>query len=169
MENKAKLVTNGDIMFFYNHKKEHYPNTDRFISECEFGQQIGGGYMDFARQTGHLIEKNSAEPNQKWHFLESYCLNKIKNEGIGWLEKPVNRWVFKCPELMLWLVEAAGIEPQRVSELCDALIKVCTTYEARQSEAMKLILEAVSWEEIASIILSKKSENENRVSAGHNE
>ncbi len=161
MKKEAAVVTNADIMVFYNDKKEHYPYTDKFISECEFGQQNGGGYIQFALNTGHEIIKDLAKPNQKWHFLESYCINKIKNEGIEWLEEKAHPWSLQCPELLLWLVEAAGIDTQRVSDLCDALIKTCTTYKARR-EARNLICETVAWEEIAAIILSEKTKKENK-------
>ena len=167
MENTATIVTNADLMAFYSGKKEHYTYTDKFIIECEFGQQRSGEYIDFANETGHPVDKNIAEPNQKWHFLESYCINKkIKDEGIGWLEEETQIWDsrygLKCPELLLWLIEAAGIETQRVSALCDALIKTCTTYKARNNEALALIRETVNWEEIFAIILSEKTKKEKK-------
>lgn len=160
MEKEAAVVTNADVMVFYNGKKEHYPYTDKFIVACEFGQQKGGEYIGFANKTGHIVYKSFAEPNQKWHFLESYCIDRIKDKGIGWLEKEPQlwdpKWGLKCPELLLWLVEASGIDTQRVSDLCDALIKTCTTNEARISKGTNLIKDTVQWEEIAAIILGEK-------------
>lgn len=99
------------IQFFYN-KEEHYPISDIFMERY---QQSGGGYLDFARKTGHCVCKNLHEPNQKWHLFESWLLQT----AAGNKEKPLEKIRvngFKCPELLLWMAEAAGVETERICE-----------------------------------------------------
>lgn len=98
------------VVGYFINKNEHYPVSDEFIENYQ--QQDDGNsdsYITFAHKTGHLVNAKEHEPNQKWHLLEAYYLMKLAkhNEGIG---------VFRCPELLLWMAEAAGVNPELVTE-----------------------------------------------------
>jgi len=102
------------IMFFYN-KDEHYPISDKFIEQY---QQLSGGYLDYALKTGHCINRSLHEPNQKWHLLESWFLQTVAEKEETSLEK-INTKGFKCPELLLWMAEAAGVEEEYINKASD--------------------------------------------------
>jgi len=99
------------IMFFYN-KDEHYPISDRFIEQY---QQLDDGYLDFAKKTGHCINKNLHEPNQKWHLFESWFLQTVAEKKTNSLDEIYSNG-FLCPELLLWMAEAAGVEEKYIYE-----------------------------------------------------
>lgn len=61
-----ETITMKEMADFLSQKKEHYPLSDEFIEKY---QQDGGGYIDYARQKGLVVDKTLHEPNQKWHFL----------------------------------------------------------------------------------------------------
>ena len=49
------------------------------------------------------IDKTAGEPNQKWHFLVSYCAQcEIKGSTANIFKESIT-----CPELWLWLIEEA--------------------------------------------------------------
>ena len=73
-----------------------------WCSENKERQQINGGYIKYAKKIGRTVDYSKGMPNQKWHLLESYCINNRKMTG--------NVGDFKCPELVIWLCEAALIE-----------------------------------------------------------
>lgn len=98
------------LITFYYDKKEHYPISDEFIEKY---QQKEGGYITYAYETNHLIDASKHEPNQKWHLMESYFITKlIGNHG----EINFSNGIFKCPELLLWMAEAAGVDEKIVNE-----------------------------------------------------
>lgn len=106
-------MNNMEILAFFWGKKEHYPISDEFI---EGYQQKDDGnpfsYITYAHNTGHIVESRLHEPNQKWHLLEAYFLCKLIDE------KCVDFRIgsFKCPELLLWMAEAAGVDENIVIE-----------------------------------------------------
>ncbi len=99
------------IMFYYD-KAEHYPISDRFIEKY---QQRKNGYLDFAKKTGHLISANCHEPNQKWHLFESWFLQTVEEKKTDDL-KEIKCEGFKCPELLLWMAEAAEVKNELIIE-----------------------------------------------------
>ena len=112
------------IQFFYN-KEEHYPVSDKFMERY---QQLSGGYLDFARMTGHCVCKNLHEPNQKWHLFESWLLQT----AAGNKEKPLEEIQvkgFKCPELLLWMAEALGEKRTALKKAVDTAMAFNTMPE----------------------------------------
>lgn len=111
-------ITVLEFSSFLIEKKEHYPLSDEFIERF---QQEKGGYIDFAKQTGHLVDKQKHEPNQKWHFFESWLLQSFKDGTITWEDDAKSRIYSKllCPELLLWIYEASGVNPSKVKNAKD--------------------------------------------------
>ena len=58
-----------DFCDYLSDKSEHYPLSDEFI---EHYQQTSGGYIDYAKQVGILVDRTLHSPNQKWHFFTSW-------------------------------------------------------------------------------------------------
>ena len=114
---KSKLPTNKDLCNFYICKEEHYENTDRFIKKYQQTNASKKSYLAFAIESGHMIYKSLAEPNQKWHFIESWYKSKIMTVD-NFDEKRAIKWCgLRCPELLIWMAEAAGVEVSDV--VCD--------------------------------------------------
>lgn len=105
------IITNLDVILFYLDKEEHYPISDDFVKGY---QQKDKGYIDVAANEGLLIDKSVAEPNQKWHLLVSYYLLNIKNNDLKYINQENSCTQLKCPELLLWMAEAAGVDPDIV-------------------------------------------------------
>lgn len=103
-----------DLIKFYCEKKEHYPISDEFMKKY---QQKSGGYIKFAHDTGHTVSAEQCEPNQKWHLFESYISRTFEKEGESVV---VCISQLKCPELLLWMAEAAGIDDEIVMEAKEA-------------------------------------------------
>lgn len=103
-----------EVISFFHDKKEHYPISDEFIENY---QQYDDGrdfsYITYAHRTDHMIDPQMHEPNQKWHLYESYMIYKII-EARGNTDFRIR--AFKCPELLLWMAEAAGVESSIVEE-----------------------------------------------------
>ncbi|MBF0921992.1 MAG: hypothetical protein HXK49_03150 [Atopobium sp.] len=101
-----------DLIKFYCEKNEHYPISDEFIKKYQ-QKPTRDSYIDFARTTGHTVSAEQCEPNQKWHLFEAYISWKFKKnrENVGQL---------RCPELLLWMAEAAGIDDEIVTEAKEA-------------------------------------------------
>ena len=89
-------------------KKQHYPISDEFVSSGY--QQSNGGYIDKATD----VDTSLAEPNQKWHFLESYAPSVSDNREASKVYMGL-----QCPELLLWIAEAAGVDPEIVQAASD--------------------------------------------------
>lgn len=108
-------VTIRDIEAFLKDKKAHYPLSDEFIERY---QQAGGGYIDNAKKAGLTVDKQKHEPNQKWHFFESWLYPSIEDGSLTW-DADAKRRVYTnllCPELLLWIYEAAGVDPSKVRD-----------------------------------------------------
>jgi len=89
-----------EIVDYFKTKKEHYPISDGFIKSGY--QQQGGGYINKAKKIGLEIDYKKAKPNQKWHFIDSYASEKQGSD--------VYKHLLVCPELLLWMAEACGID-----------------------------------------------------------
>lgn len=147
-------MTNREVIEFYSNKNEHYSLSDEFVKKH---QQYRGGYIDFAKKCGKLVDKRLAEPNQKWHLLESYYRQKLK-EGKIHMDADAKCWSvnwqsggFKCPELLLWMAEAAGINIKEAKKATEILYA-----NNKRAEAHKMIKKLITWEMIEEKI--KKSE-----------
>ncbi len=109
--NKAPEVTYTIQEFadYLEDKREHYPLSDEFIERY---QQASGGYIDYAKQCGIVVDKTQHSPNQKWHFFTSWLEEgKIDKTGDAYSKIYIN---LKCPELLLWIYEAMGTDPNKV-------------------------------------------------------
>ena len=96
-------------------KNEHYPYSDEFIEKY---QQNSGGYLDYAQQVGVVVDKTQHSPNQKWHFFQSWLYRSIE-DGTLTYEADAKTRIYNgllCPELLLWIYEAMGVNPNKVRE-----------------------------------------------------
>lgn len=151
-------ITMRDISEFLKTKPEHYPLSDEFIEKY---QQTSGGYIDNARKAGLTVDKRLHEPNQKWHFFESWLYPTIEG-GMDWSELAETR-VYKnllCPELLLWIYEACEVNPSKVKEAKEVaeLGKASKTHSATLAKNMRSV---VSWDDLKPAILSFMTENQN--------
>ena len=109
------IITMREIADFLQDKKEHYPLSDEFIERY---QQTSGGYLDTAKKAGLSVNKELHEPNQKWHFFDSWLYPSIDDGSLTWDADAKSRVYTKllCPELLLWIYEASGVDPCKVRD-----------------------------------------------------
>lgn len=134
-------------------KKEHYPLSDEFAARY---QQSKGGYIDFAHKTGHLVDVQKHEPNQKWHFFESWLLQSFRDGSICW-ENDAGKVVYRriqCPELLLWILEAAGVDLSKV-EAAKEIAERGKESGDRPATIAKGIREQVPWELVEDVVKSQ--------------
>lgn len=127
-------------------KNDHYPISDEFIGTHQQGKT---GYMVYAMQVGHPIGKSKAEPNQKWHFFVSYLSRRLasKKFSLGDLaELRYNKLV--CPELLLWIAEASGIDREIVKDAANMAKEMIDTGENgyARNKAGVAIRRKIPWE-----------------------
>lgn len=111
--NKAPEIdfTIQEFADYLSDKKEHYPLSDEFIERY---QQTSGGYIDYARQCDIPVDKMNHSPNQKWHFFYSWIeYGEIDTSLSAYSRVYIG---LKCPELLLWIYEAMGVNPNKVKE-----------------------------------------------------
>ena len=99
-----------DFADLLRNKNEHYPFSDEFIERY---QQDSGGYIDYANQLGLCVSKALCEPNQKWHFFSSWYERTKFDEGDTAKKRVYTN--LQCPELILWIYEACGVNVSKVS------------------------------------------------------
>ena len=162
-------VTNGQLIEFYKKCESHYTNTDSFIREFQQKDTTAGkGYMANAHSAKRYkkkykinvefdINKDTAEPNQKYHFLCSYYEDYISWGDYDWTtselwNKEKKLTDFRCPELLLWLVEAANVyTDEEMKAITEEAKKICrdgdNSPDAREA-ACKRIKEMVDFDRI---------------------
>lgn len=141
-------------------KKEHYPISDEFIRNYQQSPVSKNGYVYLAWKTGHAICSETAEPNQKWHFFESYMLTSIVEGNIQLdddAEKCYKR--LKCPELLLWIAEAAGIDSDIVNEAARKAREIIDngTNGHSRNEAGNKIKMMIPWDMIEKFMVAKRA------------
>ena len=106
-------ITMRDAYDFFITKEEHYPLSDEFIEKY---QQKSGGYIEYAGELGMVVDKQQHLPNQKWHFFDSWLIRSIEDGSLKWTDSAQKRVYTNllCPELLLWIYEAAGVDPAKV-------------------------------------------------------
>ena len=111
------VITMSDMERFLLTKDEQYPITNEYV---ELYQQASGGYIDNALKAGLVVDKAQHLPSQKWHYFQSWLYTTI-DEGMLWDASASNRSYgkFSCPELLLWIIEATGVETAKVREAKD--------------------------------------------------
>lgn len=149
-------ITMYDIAEFLKGKKEHYPLSDEFIERY---QQSSGGYIDNAKKAGMVVDKQQHEPNQKWHFFESWLYPTIE-EGMSWEESAESR-VYKkllCPELLLWIYEACEVSPVKV-KAAKEVAEEGKVNKINVSTIAKNMRAVVAWSDLEPAILDFKNNN----------
>lgn len=114
------IITMSDMERFLLTKDEQYPITNEYV---ELYQQASGGYIANALKAGLTVDKAQHLPSQKWHYFESWLYPTIE-EGMMWDASASDRSYgkFACPELLLWIIEAAGVDSEKVREAKDIAI-----------------------------------------------
>lgn len=140
------IVTMIDIASFLSDKKEHYPISDQFVERY---QQTGGGYIDYARQSGILVDKQKHSPNQKWHFFDSWLIPSIDAGTLSWDSDARSRVYIglKCPELLLWIFEAADVSPEKVRNAMK-VAEIGKITNEHVSTTAKKMRDCVPWEDL---------------------
>ncbi len=140
------MTTVKDLALYLIDKKEHYPLSDEFIARY---QQSKGGYIAFAHKTGHLVDPQKHEPNQKWHFFESWLLRSFQDGTVCWhnnAKKTVYNKI-QCPELLLWFLEAVGVDHSKV-ETAKEIAERGKRRKDYPSTIAKGIRGQIAWEDI---------------------
>lgn len=115
------VITMSDMERFLLTKDEQYPITNEYV---ELYQQASGGYISNALNAGLVVDKAQHLPSQKWHYFESWLYATI-DEGMLWDASASDRSYgkFSCPELLLWIIEATGVDSEKVREAKDIAIE----------------------------------------------
>lgn len=147
----TKNVSNDDLTMlevvnYLSVKNAHYPMTDEFVERY---QQTSGGYLDNARKAGKIVDRQQHEPDQKWHFFESWFYPSIEEGSITYEESAKSRVYNKllCPELCLWFYEAFEVNPVSLSAALKVAEKGKRNGISTSSIASQMRKE-ISWEEI---------------------
>ncbi len=108
------VITMADMERFLLTKDEQYPITNEYV---ELYQQESGGYIANAIKAGLTVDKAQHLPSQKWHYFESWLYPTIE-EGLAWDAPAASKSYsnFACPELLLWIIEATGVDSAKVTE-----------------------------------------------------
>lgn len=108
------VITMADMERFLLTKDEQYPITNEYV---ELYQQESGGYIDNAKKAGLTVDKSQHLPSQKWHYFESWLYPTVA-EGLAWDASASSKSYsnFACPELLLWIIEATGVDSAKVTE-----------------------------------------------------
>lgn len=143
---EERTITMGEINAYLQDKREHYPFSDEYI---EHYQQASGGYIAFARQKGLTVDRQLHEPNQKWHYFISWF-----KESNNWKETSSAKRAIKglkCPELLLWIYEACGIEPAKVKD-AKLIAEKGKAAGKNANQIAPLMWEKVTWDDLAALI-----------------
>jgi len=133
------LMTLNEFCDFFKDKKEHYQQSDNFVKKG-YGQ-VSGGYIDCAKCKKIEVDSTNAEPNQKWHLLESYY-----REENGRSDAKRCYGYLLCPELLLWIAEAAGFDITDVAQ--EAMQIIDDRSKAARNKAGRKIKEKITWKNL---------------------
>lgn len=149
----AASLTVGDVARYLETRNEHYPLSDEFIEKY---QQKSGGYIANAKKAGLVVDKQLHEPNQKWHFFDSWIAESLK-DGTLTADLSANAKTriytnLQCPELMLWIYEACQVSPAKVSaaKVKAEEGKVAGKMTSTIAKDMRTI---ITWEETAAAVI----------------
>lgn len=132
---------------YLQNKKEHYDISDDFVKAYQQSPSSYEGYTHYAWKIGKVVHMESAEPNQKWHFFESYISRNEKINLNDDAKKIYNQ--IKCPELLLWIAEACNVEKKIIKTASIEAKKIIERNEkqARNKAGIK-IRKQIPWEMI---------------------
>ena len=154
-QTNEEIITMKDIYDYLLTKSAHYPLSDEFIEKY---QQTSGGYLDYAKELGKIVDKERHEPDQKWHFIDSWLLRSIEDSSLTWNESAENR-VYKkllCPELLLWIYEACEVSPVKVRQAMTMAEQGKSAKQAVTTIA-KNMRACVSWDDLRPAIENYKA------------
>jgi len=146
----------GQLYNFLLDKEEHYTYSDAFIKEY---QQASGGYIDLWKSQGKTVDKSKCEPNQYWHFFESWCKPSIDQGTLKFSAAGSRGYSnFSCPELQLWIMEACGAPANKVEEAYNVAVqgKKDGTKVISICSSMRAI---VPWTDIEPLVLAGQPSN----------
>ena len=162
-------MTKRKVIEYFSKCEEHYPMSDEFVKKYQQNKgnlpQADNGYIKKAYDLGIEINAEKAEPNQKWHLLQSYYKiekNDIESKAF---DKRVTIWCkgnketgkggsgLKCPELLLWIAEAAGCDVREAKLEAE---KLCEKGE--RLLACNVIKNMIPWKKIEKCILDKQKD-----------
>ena len=135
------MITVKELTNFLKTKSEHYPLSDDFMLRY---RQKSGGYIKNASNCGHSTDQTKCEPNQEWHWLESWLPTKSPEADAGEVIYPY----IQCPELWIWLLEACEFEQHEIQEV-KQLAEAGKQNSLRPAIIGRQIREIVSWDDIA--------------------
>lgn len=147
---ESTTITMRTIASFLSEKKEHYPLSDEFMERY---QQTSGGYIDFAKKNGHPVDKLKHEPNQKWHFFDSWLNQSLEDGTLTWEDDAKSRVYTKllCPELLLWIYEASDVDPVKVRNAKEVAEKGKIAGQSVSTIA-KNMRNCVAWEDLKIVV-----------------
>lgn len=139
----AHTVSVDQLRRYYAQKQAHYPIVDDFM-QAQGGKymQTSGGYIKIAAAQGIARSPQTAEPNQKWHLLESY-LPVVEASGSVEVGPRI-----VCPELLLWMAEAAGIDEEQVRACAQEARRIIDTGAPRARNTAGIAIRKAFWPEI---------------------
>lgn len=149
-------MTNQELYDYINEHIDPHLKIGNYIADeyvKEGYGQVRGGYFDVAYKNNIVILKETAEPSQKWHLIDSYYALKQKDGNFN-MHTKANLSRIMCPQLMLWIAEIAGLN----KELIKTAKELAVTYEKEQgtkdSRRIKrdVLKHALRWELITQII-----------------
>lgn len=84
--------------------------------------QTGGGYFEVAEYPKYkrIIDRSKAEPSQAFHFFEYYIDDEKNNRSY---KKPSYNSL-KCPQLIMYIAEMAGLNRQILLECLEFIKKI---------------------------------------------
>lgn len=137
--------------------KEKYPISTEFTKNYQQSPANKNGYVYYAWEHGLSICKKTADPSQKWHFLEAYTGLLLADPSNNITQSTDARIIYnriRCPELLLWLAEAAGIKPEKVQKCAAAAKEIINASAGSRSRntAGNKIREMIPWEDIEAAI-----------------
>lgn len=162
---EEEIITIRQIADFLQDKKAHYPLSDEFIERY---QQTSGGYLDTAKKAGIVVDKQLHLPDQKWHFFDSWLYPSIEDGSLTW-DADAQRRVYTnllCPELLLWIYEACGVDPVKV-KTAKEVAEQGKVQGANVSTIAKNMRAIVSWEDIANNVKGYKPADSITLSSGN--
>lgn len=114
---------------FWNSIKEYDEHTNRHDDElvCDMmvkkglGQTVDG-YFEVAKcpKYKRIIDKSKAEPSQAFHFFEYYIDDEKNNRS----DKKPSYNSLKCPQLIMYIAEMAGLNRQILLECLEFIKKI---------------------------------------------
>ncbi|HEY0221438.1 MAG TPA: hypothetical protein VGC17_01305 [Lactovum miscens] len=153
MEKKTETMSIETFICLLSKKNPHLEISDNFVKNG-YGQ-LRGGYIENAKKEGIALDVKNAEPNQNWHLCVNYRnikYNPNEDASVLW-----GRRYLRCPELLLWILEASGICKTKVNELADEAKSIIDDKKVRRARenAANAIRQKISFEEVVAALLQK--------------